>query len=95
MQLHNRNQVATLEMEVERLQARPAVELAALVWKDPLMQEVDGFIAKAATARSPILIRGEPGRHRVRDRADPGVGQPPQRLVQLSRRPKSEEAIGC
>jgi len=61
VQLHNRNQVATLEMEVERLQARPAVEQAALVWKDPLMQEVDGFIAKAAIARSPILIRGEPG----------------------------------
>ncbi len=61
VQLHNREHVATLEAEVERLQARPAPERASLVWKDPLMQEVDAFVVRAATVQSPILVRGEYG----------------------------------
>ncbi len=61
VQLHNREHVATLEAEVERLQAQPAVERVALVWKDPLMQEVDAFVARASSAQAPILLRGEPG----------------------------------
>ena len=64
VQLHNREHVATLEAEVERLQARPLPERAALVWKDPLMQEVDAFIAagrRHRPCRSLILVRGESG----------------------------------
>jgi DNA-binding NtrC family response regulator len=58
--LHNLQHVTSLEAEVERLHARP-VEPVALLWKDPAMQELEGFIAKAGAAASPVLIRGEPG----------------------------------
>lgn len=59
--LHNRELVATLEAEVERLQASPPVTALALVWKDPLTQEVDAFISRAGPVQAPVLLRGEPG----------------------------------
>ncbi|MEK7414361.1 MAG: sigma 54-interacting transcriptional regulator [Planctomycetota bacterium] len=61
VQLTNRQQVARLEAEVDRLQTAPRKTQLAIVGNDPSMQVVQSFISRAAPTNAPVLILGESG----------------------------------
>ncbi len=61
VQLHNREHLAELEAEVDRLHARPVADPVVLLWKDPMMEGLETFIGKAAASTAPVLIAGEGG----------------------------------
>jgi transcriptional regulator with GAF, ATPase, and Fis domain len=61
VQLTNRQLVARLEAEVERLNTQPRRSGVNLVGSDPSMQTLAAFIAKAAPSPSPVLVLGESG----------------------------------
>jgi len=60
--LHNMEQVAVLAAEVDRLsQDRASARSVDLVGRDPAMEAVHEFIAKAGPTPAPVLITGESG----------------------------------
>ena len=61
VQLANRQEVAQLTAEVERLAAAPRTKPIAIVGSDPSMQAVESFIERAAPTPSPVLVLGESG----------------------------------
>jgi DNA-binding NtrC family response regulator len=61
VQMLNRQQVAHLEAEVERLAVAPRKAQVALVGSDPSMQAVQAFVARAAPTHAPVLVLGESG----------------------------------
>ncbi|MBA2480549.1 MAG: sigma 54-interacting transcriptional regulator [Planctomycetes bacterium] len=61
VQLHNREHVAVLEAEVDRLQSRAPVAAIEVIAVDPGMAAVAAFLDKAAAASAPVLLRGEGG----------------------------------
>ncbi len=61
VQLANREKVAGLEAEVQRLAAAPRKHGVELVTADASMQPVLAFVAKAAPTLAPVLILGESG----------------------------------
>ena len=61
VQLHNRERVAGLEAEVQRLASVPRRQVISLIGEDPAMRQVLDFVAKAAPTSAPVLILGESG----------------------------------
>jgi transcriptional regulator with GAF, ATPase, and Fis domain len=59
--LHNRERVAGLEAEVQRLAAAPRRTAIELIGDDPAMQPVRAFIDRAGPTPSPVLVFGESG----------------------------------
>ena len=61
VRLHNQGQVAQLEAEVERLNARVSTPHPHFAGSSKSVQEINDFIARAAAVETPIALIGESG----------------------------------